>query len=85
MLEKPVRDKRSGFFQKIVNYGLKKFYNIGPWSSPGFEPLPANAMFKVWKTKMTFVKKSDDQCDQIGRDFAIWATLGCYLLNQFFT
>jgi hypothetical protein len=24
-----------------------------------------------------------NQCDQIGRNFAIWATLGYYLLNQF--
>jgi len=27
--------------------------------------------------------KAANQCDQIGRNFAIWATLGYSLLNQF--
>ncbi len=32
-LEKLARDKHSRFVPKIVNYGRKKFYNIGPWSN----------------------------------------------------
>jgi hypothetical protein len=26
------RDKHSSLLQTSINYGLKKFYNIGPWS-----------------------------------------------------
>jgi hypothetical protein len=28
---KPVWDKHFSLLQKAVNYGCKKFYNIGPW------------------------------------------------------
>ena len=28
-MERPARDKRSRLLRKFVNYGLKKFYNIG--------------------------------------------------------
>ena len=30
MLKKSVRDKHSSLLRKCVNYGQKKFYNIGP-------------------------------------------------------
>jgi hypothetical protein len=30
-LEKPARDKHSSLLQAFINYGLKKFYNIGSW------------------------------------------------------
>jgi hypothetical protein len=30
ILERPAKDKHSSLIQKFVNYGLKKFYNIGP-------------------------------------------------------
>jgi hypothetical protein len=30
-LEKLARGKHSSLLQKLINYGLKKFYNIGPW------------------------------------------------------
>ncbi len=28
----PARDKRSSLLRIFVNYGLKKFYNTGPWT-----------------------------------------------------
>jgi hypothetical protein len=31
MLESLAREKHSSLSQKSVNYGRKKFYNIGPW------------------------------------------------------
>jgi hypothetical protein len=31
MLETLAMDKHSSLLQKIVNYGCKKFHNIGPW------------------------------------------------------
>jgi hypothetical protein len=31
-LERLARDKHSNLLPKIVNYGCKKFYKIGPWS-----------------------------------------------------
>ncbi len=31
ILEKLARDEHSSLLQKIVTYGCKKFYNIGPW------------------------------------------------------
>ncbi len=31
-LERLARDKRSCLLQKLINYGCKKFYNIGPRS-----------------------------------------------------
>jgi hypothetical protein len=30
MLERPAKDKPSSLLQKFINYGRKKFYNIGP-------------------------------------------------------
>jgi hypothetical protein len=30
-LERPARDKHPRFFGKFINYGHKKFCNIGPW------------------------------------------------------
>jgi hypothetical protein len=30
ILKRLVRDKRSNVLQKLINYGHKKFYNIGP-------------------------------------------------------
>jgi hypothetical protein len=34
MLERLARDKRSSLLQKFLNYVHKKFYNIGPRSTP---------------------------------------------------
>jgi hypothetical protein len=31
-LEMPDNDKHSNLLRTFVNYGRKKFYNIGPWS-----------------------------------------------------
>jgi hypothetical protein len=31
-LENLANDKSSNLVQKFVNYGRKKFYNIGPWA-----------------------------------------------------
>ncbi len=31
-LEKLARDKRSSLLWKVITYGCKKIYNIGPWS-----------------------------------------------------
>jgi hypothetical protein len=31
-MERPARDKHSSLLRTIVNYGRKKFYNIGPWN-----------------------------------------------------
>ncbi len=36
---KACRDKHSSFFQSFVNYGRKKFYNIGTWI-PKFGSIP---------------------------------------------
>jgi len=30
MLESPAKDKHSSLLRKFINYGRKKFYNIGP-------------------------------------------------------
>ncbi len=30
MLERPAKDKHSSLLRKFLNYGRKKFYNIGP-------------------------------------------------------
>jgi hypothetical protein len=34
-LERLASDKCSSLLQKVVNYGRKKFYNIGPWKDVG--------------------------------------------------
>jgi len=34
-LEWLARDKHSSVLRKFVNYGQKKFYNIGPWLFKG--------------------------------------------------
>jgi hypothetical protein len=31
-VERPARHKQSSLLQKLVNYGRKRFYKIGPWA-----------------------------------------------------
>ncbi len=40
---KLARDKRSSLLRKFVNYGRKKFYNIGPRSTTATSPTSASA------------------------------------------
>jgi hypothetical protein len=41
-LEKFAREKRYSLLQKLVDYGGKKFYNVGPWR----ENAPASLSFE---------------------------------------
>jgi hypothetical protein len=49
------RDKHSTLLQTIVNYGRKKFYNIGPW--PDFQPFQftlKSIFFHFWFNRSGF-------------------------------
>ncbi len=44
-LEKFSRDKHSSLYRKFVNYGVKKFYNIGPRVFVPGKPFQPNLLF----------------------------------------
>ncbi len=63
MIEKFAEDKRYSLLWKFVNYGRKKFYNIGPWwmclHSHAACPTPRALLFV--KVNKVGIDVSDDE------------------------
>jgi hypothetical protein len=69
-LERLARDKHSNLSPKFVNYGQKKFYNIGPWFHPVLSTIYHNYQIRVGcENANLFAIRSliQDQTDRFNR------------------
>ncbi len=61
-------------------FSEKRFFHLSltVWRNK----LECSARTSFFKS-LIFWRKAGEQCDQIGRNFALWATLGYFLLDKF--
>jgi hypothetical protein len=54
-LEKPARDKHSSSLRKLVKYGQKRFYYIGPWLKKVFTEYNTLTYCQIFNYHIRFI------------------------------